>query len=278
MSHSGVIQALQAALPEWAVPVVVAITTLGDVAFLFLLLPPLYWFGVEAGWLADREDAGALVGVVFCAFALVVGLKALFAVPRPPVEYHLIHADSYGFPSGHALGSTAVYGGIALLLDRWTRARRLLAAAVLVAAISLSRVALGVHHLTDVAAGVLLGIALLGSVVAARRAGYQRAAGVVWLAAILGIGALAANLAAGAVTIEVVQAFGAALGGALAWTWLDARGAVHRVSVTTAAAGLVVLGALFAAVLALEPSLPVTAAVNVVVFGGIVGLPGFRNW
>lgn len=277
MSHTGVIDSVQALLPEWTVPVVVAVTTLGDVWFLFLLLPPLYWFGPARGWLADREDAGTLVGVVFCAFALVVGLKALFAVPRPPAAVHLVHADGYGFPSGHALGSTAVYGGMALLLDRWSRARRLLAATGLVAAISLSRVVLGVHHPTDVLAGVLVGLAPLGAVVAARRAGFERASPVVWLAALLGVGALAANLLAGTVTADVVQAFGAALGGALAWAWLDATGAVHRVSATTAAAGLVVFGALFAAVLTLEPPLVVTAVGNVVVFGGIVGLPGVED-
>lgn len=273
----GAVEALQAVLPEWAVPVVNAVTQLGDVWFVFLLVPALYWFGPSRGWLADREDAGLFAGLALVALALVVALKALFAVPRPPEALRLVATDGYGFPSGHAIASTAIYGGLGVLLDRWTVARRIAVAAVVVAAVALSRVLLGLHYLVDVVAGVGVSLLVLGAVVALRRRD-RGAAPLLWFGAVVGVAAVvvsAVNL--GSVSQDAAMAGGATVGAALAWTWLDRRDAEHVVAPVTAGVALVVLGGVFGAVQALEPAVPVVVVANLVVFVGIVGLPGVEG-
>ncbi len=74
--------------------------------------------------------------------------------------------ESSSFPSGHAAEGVAGLGALAVLAaerlpDR--RARALLWAAVVLAglAVGLSRIALGVHYVTDVLAGWCFGLAWL---------------------------------------------------------------------------------------------------------------------
>jgi undecaprenyl-diphosphatase len=68
---------------------------------------------------------------------------------------------SSSFPSGHATQSTAFLVAFVALVcsggsGRW-RAAATLVAAMLVCAVGTSRVYLGVHYPTDVAAGIILG-------------------------------------------------------------------------------------------------------------------------
>jgi membrane-associated phospholipid phosphatase len=69
------------------------------------------------------------------------------------------------FPSGHALGSLVAYGALLLVFlpairPRWRRPA-IAFVAVLVFAIGLTRIALGVHFVSDVLGGWLLGLAWL---------------------------------------------------------------------------------------------------------------------
>jgi undecaprenyl-diphosphatase len=90
-------------------------------------------------------------------------LKALVGRVRPVVADPIAYGMGNSFPSGHTLGSTIVYGALTLVFlsvahGKW-RWWLVGAAALLVFAIGLSRIALGVHFLSDVIAGWLLGLA-----------------------------------------------------------------------------------------------------------------------
>ncbi len=94
------------------------------------------------------------------AIILSQGLKHLVDRARPVFEAPVAEALGPSFPSGHALGSSVFWTTCAVLLVprvRWPRL--LLAGAVLVAVlVSVSRVLLGVHYLSDVTGGLLLGL------------------------------------------------------------------------------------------------------------------------
>ena len=99
--------------------------------------------------------------------ALLVGIgKRVVARPRPPLADAAVQARGYSFPSGHAAQSIALYGALALLaiyLVRDLRLRIALAVGALGLAfvVGLSRVVLGVHWLSDVAAGWALALGWL---------------------------------------------------------------------------------------------------------------------
>ncbi len=155
MRDLGEIEAIQAAVPEWLFPVAELLTTLGD-------LPVLLAIACLALWLGERDRGAYAVGLMLGGLALMAGLKATFALPRPPAGLHLIETGSTSFPSGHAMGATVVYGTLAMTLERLgTSRQRLAIAGVLVAAIALSRVVLGVHYAADVLAGIAFGVAYL---------------------------------------------------------------------------------------------------------------------
>jgi undecaprenyl-diphosphatase len=97
---------------------------------------------------------------------LNVVLKHLFHRQRPVLENPLETLSSYGFPSGHTMGSTLLYGALALIVAHSIRAwpRRVLigtTAAVVVALIGISRIYLGAHYFTDVIGAIAVGLAWL---------------------------------------------------------------------------------------------------------------------
>lgn len=87
------------------------------------------------------------------------GVKGLADRPRPATA--MVHAASTSFPSGHALGSmVAVLAlGVVLLpcLRPALRPAVITAGALIVLTVGIGRVALNVHHLSDVVAGWALG-------------------------------------------------------------------------------------------------------------------------
>jgi undecaprenyl-diphosphatase len=102
--------------------------------------------------------------------ALVFGIKALVARPRPVPAYALDTAGGYSFPSGHSTSSLVIFGVLAWLLSArvrptWARVAVWALAALLVLGVGSSRVYLGVHHPTDVVAAWLLGAAWLVTVI-----------------------------------------------------------------------------------------------------------------
>lgn len=90
---------------------------------------------------------------------------------RPSLEAPVATAGGKSFPSGHAMSSTVVYGAVALTLLPAVpprRRRALVAGATFVVlAIGATRLALGVHYVSDVLGGFALGVAWLAASTAA---------------------------------------------------------------------------------------------------------------
>jgi membrane-associated phospholipid phosphatase len=120
--------------------------------------------GVVAAWLAWRRLARVALFVVVTAAGsqlLNGALKAAVHRLRPVLAHPVAHEGGLSFPSGHAQGAMVGYGVLLVVLwpllrGRW-RGTALAAASVMVAAIGFSRVALGVHYLSDVVGGLLVG-------------------------------------------------------------------------------------------------------------------------
>lgn len=113
-------------------------------------------------WAASTMIAGAV---------LDVGLKTLVDRTRPHLPNPFAHAPGASFPSGHALTSALACGIVVLiLLPLLPAAGRVIAwvvGALVVFAVGYSRVALGVHWVTDVVGAWLLAVALLAASVSA---------------------------------------------------------------------------------------------------------------
>lgn len=133
--------------------------------------------GVAMMLIAGRQRADALwlLLVVFGGAALNHLLKHTILRPRPGMEHLNTLATDFSFPSGHAAHTTLLYGALALLLIRHVRTpgMRVLAGAFAGSAVLLvgsSRLVLGAHRFSDVAAGVLLGGLVLAAGAGVRRA------------------------------------------------------------------------------------------------------------
>ncbi len=98
-------------------------------------------------------------------------VKEVVARPRPSLAEPVATAHGKSFPSGHAMSSTVAYGALLLtflpVIARRYRIVVFAGAVVLVLAIGFSRLALGVHYITDVLGGFVLGLAWLAASVAA---------------------------------------------------------------------------------------------------------------
>jgi undecaprenyl-diphosphatase len=126
--------------------------------------------------LAWRRQYALGIGLATCitGSALAVYLlKEFMGRARPDVYYRAIIESGYSFPSGHATLSAAFYGFLIYLAWRMvpSHKRRIVVTALLgalIALISFSRLYLGVHYLSDVVAGFIVGGAFvwLGVIIA----------------------------------------------------------------------------------------------------------------
>ena len=107
-------------------------------------------------------------------------LKLAFQRARPSFENPLLVESFYSFPSGHAMGSVVMYGMLAYILSvlvadlRWKRMALACITIWFVLFIGFSRMYLGVHYFSDIAAGFVAGlgwltIVITGTEVARRR-------------------------------------------------------------------------------------------------------------
>jgi membrane-associated phospholipid phosphatase len=158
--------------------VMVALTALGDGV-------PLA--AVTAFWVIaslarrDRPSAALMVFAAGGAAGLNLLLKPLFERSRPPDPLAAIPGGGmptlgYAFPSGHAMLSLCIHGFAAYLALQGSPrspARLTIAAAhaLLILGIGFSRLYLGVHWPTDVAAGYLAGAPWLAACILTRALG-----------------------------------------------------------------------------------------------------------
>ncbi len=108
----------------------------------------------------NKEVFAFVAAVGLGQLALNNAIKLLVRRQRPDV-LHLVSAHGFSFPSGHSCAAAACTSAAALVLGRGRsgRTRALLAALAALATIGVatSRALLGVHWLSDVIAGVVLG-------------------------------------------------------------------------------------------------------------------------
>ena len=152
-----------------------------------------YEFSLQRPWLVDllevlaviTSNVGVAVALVLLAVPAVVrrewriaawmGLtgvvamggnalvKLAFQRERPPWDEPLHEIGGYSFPSGHSAGAGALFAVLTLmtivLTGRGWRRRLLVSLwVVLGLAVAADRVLLGVHYLSDVSAGLVLGV------------------------------------------------------------------------------------------------------------------------
>jgi len=125
--------------------------------------------GAAFAWWRGRHRLAAYLVVTVIGGSLVdTAVKVLVNRPRPKVDHPLDTAFGTSFPSGHAMASTITYGALLLVflpvLSRRLRPIAIAAAIAIVVAIGSSRLLLGVHFISDVVGGYVLGLAwLIGS-------------------------------------------------------------------------------------------------------------------
>lgn len=105
--------------------------------------------------------AAGLFLSVFGSYPALYIVKKLIARPRPDTYLNAYFENGFSFPSAHAALSVALYGFLLWLiwdsLSPVQKRIKAVAVSVLIIAIGFSRLYLGVHYLSDVLAGYLLG-------------------------------------------------------------------------------------------------------------------------
>lgn len=130
--------------------------------------------GVAAAWLVYRRAprlAAWAVTTIAVGGLLGLGLKVLVARARPHLPNPVDLAPGSSFPSGHAVNVTLGVGVLILLLlpvlGRRLRVIAWIVGTVIVVGVAYTRVALGVHWVSDVVAGVVFGMAVVAATTAA---------------------------------------------------------------------------------------------------------------
>ena len=139
--------------------VIKMITHTGDaisvifICFLLLIIPK------------TRIQYGLMVAINIVIVEIVnYILKIIFSRERPNI-LRLVNETSYSFPSGHAMINTALYTMLIFCIFHHVESRKIRCIAIIFGifypiVISFTRVYLGVHYITDVLGGWLLGISL----------------------------------------------------------------------------------------------------------------------
>lgn len=160
--------------------------------FSFLGIPPFFYvtIGLAAFWFyrsGYRRLALFVVTTPLIGGVISSTVKILVDRERPVFDEPIAEAFGKSFPSGHAMTATVGYGTLLfaflpLIPDKWRR-RAIAGYVILVLGVGASRLGLGVHFLSDVLGGYLLGAAWLCVSVATfriwRREQHKRTADII---------------------------------------------------------------------------------------------------
>ncbi len=143
-------------------PISVAISLIGSPGVMYALA------GMAALYFLRRGSARL---AVFLVLTNVLGgainstLKLIVDRPRPQLEDPIGTAAGFSFPSGHSVAATVGFGSLLLafmpLVPRRWRGALIGGYFLIVVLVAASRLGLVVHYVSDVVAGVILGLAWL---------------------------------------------------------------------------------------------------------------------
>jgi undecaprenyl-diphosphatase len=132
----------------------------GTVVWLVVIIASVYL------WVSRHRWSAALLWVSILGSGLInTIMKLFFQRERPHLfPWRVPYAGLSSFPSGHSMTSMVCYATLAYLIarlvpSRFLRRFTIFVAALIIVLIGLSRMYLGVHYPTDVAAGFIMGLA-----------------------------------------------------------------------------------------------------------------------
>jgi undecaprenyl-diphosphatase len=136
----------------------------------YALVPAVAMAAGLLWWRRMKNDAVLVVAAALGGVALNEVMKLYFKRLRPDLPWAFVHEQSFSFPSGHSVLAIVMYGIIVYktldkLHSRWARTALMVAAFLMVVGIGVSRVYLGVHYPSDVAAGYFVGAVWLAAVI-----------------------------------------------------------------------------------------------------------------
>jgi membrane-associated phospholipid phosphatase len=135
--------------------------------FYVIVIPAVFWL-----WRRRHVRLAVFLVVTTLGGGLLDTIvKEAVGRARPSLVDPVATAHGKSFPSGHAMSSTVVYGALLMVflpvIGRRYRPVVLGGAILLVLAIGFTRLALGVHYISDVLGGFVLGLAWLAASTAA---------------------------------------------------------------------------------------------------------------
>lgn len=118
---------------------------------------PLFWFILAAWlfWIGEEKKSFTLMTILLFSSFVSGAIKQIIARPRPLGLIALDDLNGYSFPSGHSTLAGTISGYT--YFSKWIIKQIKYIAIILAILIGISRLYLGVHFLTDVLAGLLIG-------------------------------------------------------------------------------------------------------------------------
>ena len=114
-----------------------------------------------ASWRRCRAVGMVVLAAMLARPLLEFTLKGVVGRDRPDFE-RLVDGTGHSFPSGHVMAAVALWGLVPLVVTLYTRNRHIwwasvIGSATLILAIGATRTYLGVHWLSDVVGGLIVG-------------------------------------------------------------------------------------------------------------------------